>query len=280
LQSAELIPEALKLKPKVILFGFYFGNDLMDNVSFAESKGELGKFVSLDDIAEISRLEAADALPDIYAILAEKKFASRAEPPYVRLYDNIRAFLSKYSRLYVLLRSFKQHMRETILSAPTFEQAVLAASDVQKPYISVFSGGGWKTIFWSPYRLHLMRLSDARVRSGLIITEQSINEMDRRCKEDGARFIVVLLPNKEFVFRLKVSDPRSYRDYEQVTANEDKIKLELVAFFLKNGIEFVDPLEALRKSNRQPYFENADEHPNVIGHEIIASVVGDYLREQ
>jgi hypothetical protein len=41
-------------------------------------------------------------------------------------------------------------------------------------------------------------------------------------------------------------------------------------------VPYVDMLAPLRASSAQPYFENADGHPNPLGHDVIAAELARY----
>jgi hypothetical protein len=45
-QSREILYQALQLHPKVVIFGFYFGNDLVDDFLFAEKYNKLSEFLT------------------------------------------------------------------------------------------------------------------------------------------------------------------------------------------------------------------------------------------
>jgi hypothetical protein len=62
LQSREILRQALQLHPKVVIFGFYFGNDLLDDFFFAEKNERLPEFLTAKDIADVARAEHAERL--------------------------------------------------------------------------------------------------------------------------------------------------------------------------------------------------------------------------
>ena len=62
LQSREILRQALQLHPKVIIFRFYFGNDLLDDFFFAEKNEKLSEFLTVKDIADVTQAERAEDL--------------------------------------------------------------------------------------------------------------------------------------------------------------------------------------------------------------------------
>jgi hypothetical protein len=160
-----------------------------------------------------------------------------------------------------------------------YEDAVSGILESQRPYLTPFSGGGWKTIFTSPYRFAAVDLSDARIRAGLSIAKQAMFLMNQICNDNGIHFIVVLQPTKESIFHKKVHDASPDKLYATDVAYEDEVRKQLKAFFSVNGIDFVDPLARLQDADVQPNFQNADGHPNAAGHQIIAAAICDSVKK-
>lgn len=98
------------------------------------------------------------------------------------------------------------------------------------------------------------------------------------CAEKGVRFVVALFPTKEFAFQNKVADGAKYPSYRRLIEYEKSVKDQLVAMFKTNGIEYVDPINLLQNAPHQPYRENADGHPNDLGHRLLAAAIGDHLQ--
>lgn len=62
LQSHEVLTQALQLHPKVVIFGFYFGNDLLDDFFFAEKNNRLSQFFTSEEITDITKAENKENL--------------------------------------------------------------------------------------------------------------------------------------------------------------------------------------------------------------------------
>jgi hypothetical protein len=169
--------------------------------------------------------------------------------------------------------------RELAVLDPRYEDAVAGILEYQRPYVTPFSEGGWKTVFTSPYRFAVVDLADVRVRAGLSIAKQTMLAMNQICQDNGIHFIVALLPTKETIFRRKVHDTSRYELYAGLVQYEDEIRAQLKALFEEHRVDFVDPLPRLQDADVQPNFENADGHPNVAGQEIIAAAIYDFLEQ-
>ena len=163
------------------------------------------------------------------------------------------------------------------LLAPDFERAREGLTDIQRSFVSEYEGPKWRTILTSRYRARVMDLSDPRIRVGILISKQTIAEMNSQVEKVGSRLVVVLLPTKEFVFGPRVDAPAEHQALSRLVQDEAEIREDLIRFMTDRGIEFVDPLNALRESERQPYFENGDGHPNPLGHQLIATKLFELL---
>jgi hypothetical protein len=286
LQNRKILGQALELHPKIVIFGFYFGNDLLDDFVYAQTTGRLAEFLSPKDIADIDEVGGVDSLEHKAYIHLNR--AVMASPPQQLEYSfglsRIRRWLAKNSRLYGFLRSIKNiwfdpHPLGLPALDPRYEDAVAGISEGQRPYVEPFSEGGWKTIFTTPWRLAAVDLSDIRVRAGLSIANQAMLEMNRICNDNRIHFIVVLQPTKETIFWAKTRDPSRYNRYGNLVVYENKVRVELKNFFKENHIDFVDPLSRLQKSDVQPSFENADGHPNIVGQKLIGDTVYEFIRQ-
>jgi lysophospholipase L1-like esterase len=292
LQSREILHQALQLHPRVVIFGFYFGNDLLDDFFFAEKHNILSEFLPTKAVSDIANAEHEEDLKQKVDVLFGRAMpANPPQPPqHLSQLARIRSVLAEDSRLYGFLRSSKkrlfeargreQRTRELAILDPRYEDAVAGILEYQQPYVAPFSEAGWKTIFTSPYRFAVVDLSDVRVRAGLSIAKQTILAMNQTCKDNGIHFIVALLPTKEAIFQKKVHNTSRYKLYAAQIDSENEVRSELKALFKEDGIDFVDPLLRLQEADVQPTFENADGHPNIAGQEIIAAAVYDFMKQK
>ena len=286
LQSLRILEQALVLHPKIIIFGFYFGNDLLDDFFYAQKTGRLADFLSPKDIIDINQAEHVENLKQkVYILFSRAVMASPPQPPeYSSGIARINPWLAENSRLYGFLRSVKKrwfdsHPHELADLDPRYENAIAGISEGQRPYVDPFSEGGWKTIFTTPYRFAAVDLSDVRVRAGLSIAKQTILVMNQLCNDNRIHFIVVLQPTKEAIFRAKARDTSRYRLYDDLVGYENEVRVQLKNFFTEHHIDFVDPLPRLQESGVQPSFEDVDGHPNVAGQDIIAAAVYEFMNQ-
>lgn len=93
------------------------------------------------------------------------------------------------------------------------------------------------------------------------------------------KFLVVLIPTKESVFWPRVKNPENHKEFQALIDDEDRLKSELIEYFKSENILFLDVLTPLRNAKVQPYFQNADGHPNFEGHRIIAENIEKIMKQ-
>ena len=280
----ENISMALNLKPSVIVFGLYFGNDFLDDFVFAQKNGALSNFVPRNVLNEILKLEQENTITDEIGFLFDSgqkvnkgaALISNKDKPFI-----IRKWISDHSKIYGLLRTLKYRLingdAENALLARSFENAKKFLAKEQLPFVSIYEGTSWRTILTSPFRFKVMDDTDLRIRAGIKISKHMLSLMNARSNEAGPGFVVLLLPTKEFVFWPKVDKPEGHKQLVLLATTEERLREEIKGYMGEHGIKFIDPVPALRMAHRQPYNSNGDGHPNVLGHSIIAEEVLNYL---
>jgi len=290
-QSLENLSIAIELNPKLIIFGLYFGNDFVDDFAFAQRNDLLLEYVNQDVLAEISKLESQRTIQEEIGFLfrsgrnieeavanqSPSEVSETAKSPWI-----IRIWISDHSKLYGLLRTLKNQIASetdfNALLARDFYRAKEILSERQLPFVSVYDGPTWKTIFTSPYRFGTLDDADPRIRTGIEISKQMLDQMRLRVSERGTKYVVLLLPTKEYVFWPRVESPDEHKLLAELVQHEDRIRNEIKRYMREHGIEFVDPVKELRESEHQPYFPDGDGHPNTLGHKIIAEKVLKFIK--
>ena len=282
----ENLATALSLEPELVVFALYFGNDFYDDYRFAMSNGLLRDFVSERDLRSIELLEEQEPIKEKAAALfdmgrgneeAEKDPAVAGNAIPARL----REFLARKSRLYGLAWNVARRLygqgRANPLFGRDFTRAKESIGPRQADFVSVFDDRNWRTVLTSPYRLLAIDDGDPRIHAGYEISRHTVAAMRDRVAEAGARFVVLLVPTKETVFWARINDPGSHIGLRALVEKEEELRRNLMAFLQARGIDFIDPIPALRRSEAQPYFPDADGHPNAVGHAIIAEEVRMYI---
>ncbi|HKY32867.1 MAG TPA: SGNH/GDSL hydrolase family protein [Candidatus Polarisedimenticolia bacterium] len=284
--SVLLWPEAETLSPQVVIEAFYAGNDLFDAFSHVYTGGQLSELRTAEPAVEaaVRRWEAAEPI----ARRVERMFHMGASPTPAGAAGAApggggppRRWLSAHSKLYGLFRRGRHELARRMappaspLRDPWDEARSFAAS--HPDHCQIFSQGPFRTVFTSEYRLTALDLGDPRIDEGLRIALRAIERL--HASAAGRRFLVVMIPTKESVFRTIWKDPppASVRLME----NEELVWSTAKEHFERHGIEHLDALPALREvlgSGVQPYPVSYDGHPNEHGHRAIARMVAEALR--
>jgi len=279
LQYSVLAREAVRFKPRLIFVAIYFGNDFYDNwemylrnpKKYSVPDNLLEPALELERSIPLSR-DVADFFAMGQADFTESSSQSSTQSPTEASWS-FRHFLSRNSSLWGLGRAIKNRVfanEESILSHQ-FQTSVAALTPKQLEYASIFRGTDWRTILTSRYREAVQNSDDPRIRVGYWLTEWAIQDINKVAKQTGIALTFVLLPTKESVFASKIRDAREHKFFEKLTAEENLHRQRLIQFMQKANINYVDMAPSLRSNAQQPYFENADGHPNAIGNKIIAT---------
>lgn len=270
--------QAAEMSPDVVLVAVYFGNDFFDNFAIDYSRDLFG--LNSDEIrVEIDALESEQTIAEQVSTL----FRMGEVPPSDEgdTATGLRKFISDNSGIYGLLRAIKDMAtappRGPSILSHDYDEAAAALTEEQARFASPYAGSAWQTILTSPYRLTVSDRSDARIEYGFQAAKAALSGLSAKTQADDATLMVVLVPTKEFVFAEAVDAPQEHVGFQALVDWENRNRTELVAFLEGESIPVIDPLPALRNAAEQPYFENADGHPNPFGHEIIADVINAEL---
>jgi len=253
--------KALRLRPKVIIIGFYFGNDLFDAYSSVYGK----KYWNF--------LRRADYVPE------RQELAIGYNAPTYKVMGSLREWLAHHSILYrVFTFSFGDLFRffEMKYGSSRLNGDVTVFEDKQS---------GNRTGFTPLTRLIGLNLEDARVKEGLRLTLEILLRMKEICAAKETQFIVLLIPTKETVFANYIERRQEYRTLpalNELIKNEQEINRIIKKYFEVHRISYVDVLGDLQTAlpKRRLYFANGDGHPNAEGYKVIAKSLNRVLRMQ
>ena len=284
--SLVLWDEAIALSPTIVIEAFYVGNDLFDSFNHVYNHGQLSELNSSDPRVQANVREAERSEP--IAPRVSRMFWMGAQPSVgdkeavASTSDSFSLLrgLPQYSRVYRLL--LRVYDRMQLMNQPDSHQDTWARAkafaEAHPAYCEVFSDRQFKTIFTSEYRLAGLDLDDPRIAEGLQISLRAIQRIGEFSAARSNRFIVLLIPTKEAVFRQLRQKPSG--NYHRLAENEDRVWRITRDFLEHNGIEYLDGLAALREqlmTEVQPYQVSHDGHPNEYGHAAIAKLVAANL---
>ena len=277
--SLVLFPEALALKPKIIIEALYFGNDFFDAFSMVYYNRQFPELKSKDKAIVLAVKNAG-----------KKKFefgpATHLGGQKVEKAPN---FLDRLA-IYGLIRASRRAYR--IRYGMTDEDIYFASDwnrlkkDAQhKKGFWIFDGGKTKTIFASEGRDAALDMNDPRIAEGFRISQESLKMMNSEAKKNQVQFFVLLLPTKELVFSENVakSNQQPPAMYSDTIQKEKQLREIMIGYLDSAKIPVIDALEPLREaldSGNQPYSISADGHKNSAGHAVVAKTVLSVLQKK
>ena len=271
LQYAILAERAMHFEPRVLLIGIYFGNDFVDNWdmyiqhrdNYPVPENLLQPAIELEQKAPLERDLAMAANFLHWGAETSGRGKNIAWYKHSAVWSFGQAIKNK------LLNEQETGM-PSVLSGD-FNTAVASLTARQLEYASIFDGEGWRTILTSRYREAVENDDDPRIRVGYWLTEWAVQRINNLARQNGIRSIFVLLPTKESVFAAKVRDTAEHKYFEKLITEEAHYRQRLIHFMQNLNSSYVDLTPLLRTSAMQPYFDNANGHPNAVGHKIIAA---------
>ena len=241
---------ALRLKARVVVIGFYFGNDLLETYRTV---------YALPHYAALRR-------HDVPPIASQAPTLGTASPHSRRL----QRWLARHSVLYGVTLStiLKQHAQraELIIREPGSDMPRIRQSPVS-------------TVFTPAWRLRALDLRSPKVVEGLRLTLAYFERMARLCDSAGVRLVIALIPTKERVYQSLIETDPALREHavlRELLAQEGEVDHRVRAFLDQRGIAHVDLLPILQDAlgHTAIYPPDEDGHPTAAGQAVIARAVG------
>jgi hypothetical protein len=247
--------KGVQLHPKIVIVGFYFGNDFLDvynEVRFNKRWSAYGRFGNYD--------------------IKTPAFAHQVRPG--KFFGGLRDWLAHHSLFYALLtRSpmFDFIRRREMVTAMANDPDNLIAYRDDKHYV----------IFNLAPSARFLDMDDPRIKFAIVITKQVMLDMRALAEKERFRLIVALIPTKESVYGDLVTRAGYIKKYPSLA---DAIQQENVArhviesFLHQSNIEVVDLLPELEaKVDERDLYPLTDGHPNKNGYRVIAETINNYL---
>ncbi len=244
--------EALALRPKIIIAGFYLGNDVKDS------------FTAVYTVDRWSGLRKPEyeSLPETGEPEDEDGFSYGAGD-----------WLAANSVLYRLVSSsfIGDNLRQS-RRMKRGEQIVMLEDEKN----------GVSTGFTPDRRLRGLDLGRADIREGLRLSLEFFDRMNELAQKNDIEFIVLIIPTKESVFAGYIEGNKTLPASDKIDyliGSERTVDKEVKKYFDERHIRYVDALAPLSRSAgaEQIYPNNFGGHENGNGYRIIAESVKRYL---
>jgi lysophospholipase L1-like esterase len=250
--------KAIKLHPKIIIVGFYIGNDLWDvynAVRYNKNWSAYGKFGG-------SGLKA----PAFVFPRQSGKFLK-----------GLRDWLSENSVLYVVVTQL-----EVFDFVRSHEGAVWMADEASN--LLTYRDDNHNVLFNLSAQIRFLDMRDPRITAATDITKRLMSDMQSVTEKRGIRLIVLIIPTKERVYSdiLRRSGyVEKHLSLREALEQEDVARAAIIELLRAQNIEVLDPLPALaaavHKRDLYPSYPSADIHPNKDGYRVIAETINQYL---
>jgi hypothetical protein len=253
--------KALSLKPNVIVWGLYMGDDFQN--AYAITYG-------LKYWANLRKLPDRNVDADTWDPPAPK-------PNWLR---RVRVWLSGHSVIYQIV--FHASAGGRIQGETQIRTAAQlypgAATSLIVPEKNILEA------FRPQSMLSRLDQDNPEILEGMRITFELMREMNETCQQQHIRFVVVVIPIKEEVF----SDYLEHNPKLPLSSVIDKLlpndrlaRQKTFEFLTESKIPYVDPLPALRNSmGNELYARSAtDMHPGKNGYRVIGEAVSELYKK-
>lgn len=255
---------AKSLKPRLMVVGFYFGNDLMDAHLLAHAKPHWQGWRQAELPASAPVIAGGPIAPE-----PKKRFGA------------LRDWLSRHSVFYSVLRAtvlqrFAAQEREDMVRQVSSPDAYWAWTDPAP-------GSTVRTVFTPQGRLAAIDPALPAVREGIDITKKAFVALQAEADRQGAQLLVMLIPTKERAYcrYLQAQGARLPASFIQLCTAEAQVKAELLGLLAEQRIARLDVSTALEtqvERHVQLYPPDADGHAVAAGYGVIAAAVAEVVR--
>ena len=251
--------KALSMKPRMILWGLYMGDDFENAFSIT---------YGLDYWSSLRKLPPQKVDPNIW------EFTSQS------WHKKLRVWLSRHSVIYQLAfhtgLGGKLQGEYQIKNAATLYPGL--ATSLIIPEKNIFEAFRPKGVLFG------LDQDNPKVHEGMRITFELMNEMNEICQQNHTQFMVVVIPTKEMVFSeyLEHNSKVPLDDViDKLIQSERSARSQMFEFLGQNHIAYVDTLPALQKSVGQGLYARTagDMHPGKNGYRVIGEAVADRLKQ-
>jgi hypothetical protein len=252
--------KALNLKPRMIIWGLYTGDDF---------EGAFSLTYGLDHWAYLRELPPQNVDPNVWE-----------PPPSDTRVKRIRVWLSRHSVLYQVV--FHAWLGGRLTGEVQIRNAAQLypglATSLIVPEKNILEAFRPKSM------LTRLDQENPSIREGMRITFELLKETNEICRQNHIQFAVVVIPTKEMVFSeyLEHNSKLPLDDViDQLLVNERSARAQMFKFMTDANISYVDPLPAMKGSVEQGLYARSavDMHPGKNGYRVIAEATAAALKQ-
>lgn len=254
--------KALALKPKMIIWGLYMGDDFENAFSLT---------YGFDYWAHLRILPPQKVQANIWD--------TEPNPPSWHL-QGLRVWLSRHSVIYQIAfhTGFGERLKGQVQIRNAAQLYPGYATSLIVPEKNILEAFRPKGVLFG------LDQEDPHVREGMRITFELLKGMNEICQQNHIQFMVVVIPTKEMVFSdyLEGNSNVPLDDViDKVIVNGHLAEDQTFKFMNDNHISYVDALPAMKSSIGQGlYYDGAtDMHPSRNGYRVIAETVAERLKQ-
>jgi hypothetical protein len=249
--------KALSLKPNVIVWGLYMGDDFQNAYEIT---------YGLNYWAHLRKLPAQNVDADIW------------DPPAPKAtwLKQTRVWLSEHSVVYQL--AFHMSPGGRLAGEEQIRKAAQvypgAATSLSVPDKNILEAFRPKSM------LSRLDQDNPEIQEGMRITFELIKQMNEICQRHHIRFLVVVIPIKEEVFSdyLEHNPKLPLHDViDKLLPNDRLARQKTFEFLTESHIAYVDPLPALKAARGNELYARSatDMHPGKNGYRVIAEATSE-----
>lgn len=281
-QYGHLVDTAIQLNPKVVLIGWYLGNDLLEAERYTY---QLPVWEALRNSEYVPQDESVDKdAYDFRTILG-----SGVRPDSLSYHIlRIRMWIRSQSLLYGLLgnatRSFREHIGVANTRAEK-QDSIRSLSNEYPDLAYVYdTTKQFETVLSPSYRTDAVDLEHPAASEGWRITKERYRFIKQRLSEAGVPLIIVIIPTKEKVYLeyMKSQNQEVPETFSNYDGKETKLLEQIQNFCAEESLTCISMLDTMRDAmiaGEDIYGETMDGHPRAPGYAVIGKKAYMHLME-
>lgn len=280
-QYAYLLPQAFEMRPKVVVVGFYFGNDIFDAHRITYG---LNAWESLRDPS--FQVQASQDDESREARLSVVSGSQRGTISF-KIFE-LRSWLRDHSALYALLGNGTRGIRERIgVARKKFERIedTKKLAESNPDLVFFYDDKNNSTLLETKYRTESIDLSQTITAEGWRITRDRLLHMQQLAEQAKIPLLILILPTKERIYVSYMQEkeevvPPLLLEREGI---ERSLFKTVQAYCVEIDLWCVDALPGLVEtlgSDSAVFPNSTDGHPNPPGYRSMAETAFDALKKK